>query len=105
MIATRSTNTYDITNPTRIDKYIMRKDEVKYHLMNNTLLSVLTLSLPQNISYIQRYQELVDPLLSLMQKREYRSIWLVASGSSYNACFAARPFMRKVLKKEVKLLF
>ena len=53
---------------------------------------------------IQRYQELVDPLLSLMQKREYRSIWLVASGSSYNACFAARPFMRKVLKKEVKII-
>ena len=63
--ATRSANTYDITNPTRIDKYIMRKDEVKYHLMNNTLLSVLTLSLPQNISYIQRYQELYNSIIPI----------------------------------------
>ena len=65
MIATRSANTYDVTNPTRIDKYIMRKDEVKYHLMNNTLLSVLTLSLPQNISYIQRYQELYNSIIPI----------------------------------------
>ena len=58
-------NTYAITNPTSIDKYIMRKDEVKYHLMNNTLLSVLNLSLPQNISYIQRYQELYNSIIPI----------------------------------------
>lgn len=41
---------------------------------------------------IQRYQELVDPLLSLMQKREYQSIWLVASGSSYKCLFCGKTF-------------
>ena len=65
MLSTATTNTLTLTNPTRIDKYIMRKDEVKYHLMNNTLLSVLTLSLPQNISYIQRYQELYNSIIPI----------------------------------------
>lgn len=53
---------------------------------------------------IQHYQMLVEPLLNLMKEKNYRQIILVASGSSYNACYAARPFMKRVLKKDVKII-
>ena len=58
-------NTNALSNSTSIDKYIMRKEQVKHHLMNNTLLSTLTLSLPQNIKYIQYYQELFNCLIPI----------------------------------------
>ena len=61
--ATQSTTA--LSNPTSIDKYIMRKEQVRYHLMNNDLLSTLSLSIEENIKYIQYYQELFNCLIPI----------------------------------------
>ena len=58
-------NTLTLTTPTRIDSLVMRRDEVRSHLMNNTLMSTLTLTRPRNITYIQRYQELFNHLIPI----------------------------------------
>ena len=58
------TNT-KLTNPTNVDSFVMRRDEVRSHLMNNTLMSTLTLTQPRNIMYIQRYQELFNHLIPI----------------------------------------
>ena len=59
------TNTNALSNPTSIDKYIMRKEQVRYHLMNNDLLSIIKLSLPENIRYVQYYQELYNCIIPI----------------------------------------
>lgn len=53
---------------------------------------------------IERYKELVAPLLEQASAKDVRKIWLVASGSSYNACHCARTFMRNTLGCEVKVI-
>ena len=58
-------NTLTITTPTRIDSLVMRRDEVRKHLMNNTLMSTLTLTRPRNIMFVQRYQELFNHLIPI----------------------------------------
>ena len=58
-------NTLTLTTPTRIDSLIMRRDEVRSHLINNTLMNTLTLTRPRNIKYVKRYQELFNHLIPI----------------------------------------
>lgn len=53
---------------------------------------------------IARYESLVEPLLTCVQAKKIRSVWLVASGSSFNSCHCARAFMRKTMQCEIKVV-
>lgn len=53
---------------------------------------------------IGRATALVQPLKEEFLSGEYETIWIVASGSSCNAAWCARPFMRKYLGMEVKIV-
>ena len=64
MLSTATTNT-KLTNPTIVDSYTMKRDEVRSHLMNNTLMSTLQLTQPRNIMFVQRYQELFNHLIPI----------------------------------------
>ena len=41
---------------------------------------------------IEQYTTLVDPLMKEVQQKEIKRILLVASGSSYNACYSSAAF-------------
>ncbi len=53
---------------------------------------------------IAHSEELTRPLVDLYLKKMYRSIWLVACGSSCNAALCARYLMQKVLGVPVKVV-
>lgn len=53
---------------------------------------------------IENYKQLTQPLVRIVQRKECKRIWLIASGSSYNACHCARPFMMKYLGIDVKIV-
>lgn len=53
---------------------------------------------------IDRAAELVKSLKEEFLSGDYETIWVVASGSSCNAAWCARPFMRKYLGMEVKIV-
>ena len=65
MLSTATTNNLTLTTPTRIDSLVMRRDVIRRHLMNNTLLNTLTLTQPRNIMFVQRYQELFNHLIPI----------------------------------------
>ena len=56
------------------------------------------------LANIDKYETLVAPLLSQIEGKQIHSIWLIASGSSFNSCHCARAFMRKLLNVEVKVV-
>ena len=53
---------------------------------------------------VDRSEELTKELVDLYLKKDYTSICVVASGSSYNGSLCARDFVRKFLKTEFKLI-
>ena len=53
---------------------------------------------------MKRAKELVSPLIEYIGDRQVNKITLVASGSSYNACHCAQPFMEKYLGIDVKVV-
>ena len=53
---------------------------------------------------VDRAEALTDVLVNAYLDGEYENIWIVASGSSSNASWCARPFMRKILEREVKVV-
>lgn len=53
---------------------------------------------------IDRAEQLVKPLIDYIGDKEVNKITLVASGSSYNACHCAQPFMEKYLGIDVKIV-
>lgn len=53
---------------------------------------------------IKNYETLVKPLLDQVEGKEIQTIWLIASGSSFNSCHCARTFMRQCLGCEVKVV-
>lgn len=56
------------------------------------------------LSNLKKKNSLTRELVNLFFEKEYKDICIIASGSSYNAAVCARPFMRKVLKKEIKII-
>ncbi len=60
---------------------------------------------PEQALYnVEHYNELTDSLYSYCNDKNINTIWLVASGSSYNSCHCARPFMKKCLSNEIKII-
>lgn len=53
---------------------------------------------------IENYKELVKPLIDVVGNTKIKTIWLVASGSSFNSCNCARMFMKSCLDCEVKVI-
>lgn len=53
---------------------------------------------------VKRSYDLTKQLVDLYVEREYKTIWIVASGSSYNGSYCARMFMRHYLQTEVKIV-
>lgn len=53
---------------------------------------------------IKNYKLLTKPLLDVVKDKHLSKVILVASGSSNNACYCAKPFLEKVLQIEVKII-
>lgn len=53
---------------------------------------------------IKNAAELTKSLVNEYVEGNYKNIWIVASGSSYNGAYCGRQFMRKYLKCEVKII-
>lgn len=60
---------------------------------------------PSVLQYnIQHREELLKPLFDYIQDKAITQLILVASGSSYNACYVARAFLLKCLDISVRIL-
>lgn len=60
---------------------------------------------PKQLSYNNKHiKELTKSICDLYMEKEYRSIWIIACGSSYNASQCAKPFMIKYLNCDVKII-
>ena len=55
------------------------------------------------LANLRRSKELTAKLVRFFSRGHYSRIDLIASGSSYNACCAARDFMRKYLSLEIRV--
>ena len=53
---------------------------------------------------VARSEELTKPVADEFVKGNYRSIWIIACGSSMNGSTCARPFLRRYLGCEVKIV-
>jgi len=53
---------------------------------------------------IRRSLQLTRTLVDEFVKKPYRSLWIIASGSSYNAVMCVRPLLLNILKGDVKVL-
>lgn len=72
--------------------------------IKETMLTYVEESPEVIVKNVERRKELVAPLLAEYEKGDYRNIWIVASGSSYNGSYCARQFVRHYLKTEVKVV-
>ena len=72
--------------------------------MKETMMTYVEESPEVILKNVKNRKELTAPLLAEYEKGNYESIWIVASGSSYNGSYCARQFMRKYLKSEVKIV-
>ncbi len=60
---------------------------------------------PQQIEYnVSHSKELTYELVELFLKRDYKTIWIIACGSSYNASSCAKAFMMKYLNCDVRMV-
>lgn len=60
---------------------------------------------PQQALYnLEHYEEVTESLYSYCKDKDIDTIWLVASGSSYNSCHCAKPFMKKCMSNEIKIV-
>jgi glucoselysine-6-phosphate deglycase len=66
-----------------------------------TMLTYVKESPAQLRINVERRIELTQGTVEAYLEREYRSIWIIACGSSFNASHCAVPFMRKYLGRDV----
>ena len=72
--------------------------------MKETMLDYIQKTPEMIRKNVQNNKELTRTLVEEYLKEDFDSIVLIACGSSYNSCMSARPFMEKILKKNVKVL-
>ena len=75
--------------------------------MDSNALSMLKyiMETPAQVrSNIKNAESLTAKMVSLFAARPYKSVWLVACGSSCNAAHCARYYMREYLGVEVKVI-
>ena len=53
---------------------------------------------------IENYDFLTRQLVEIYNNNNPKNIWLIASGSSYNACFCALPFIKHCIDTNVKVI-
>lgn len=53
---------------------------------------------------IKEYKELTQPLTDIISETNIDTLWLIASGSSYNSCYCAKSFMEKHLDFNIKII-
>ena len=72
--------------------------------VKETMLTYVQESPEAVAANIETSEALTAPLVEEYLKGDYRNIWIVASGSSFNGSHCARPFVRRYLKTEVKVI-
>ena len=68
-----------------------------------TMMDYIKETPAQAMKNIEDYATLCAPLVNYAKEKKMRRLWLVASGSSYNACHCARSFLMHTLQMEVKI--
>lgn len=69
-----------------------------------TMMDYIKDTIPVSLDNINQYEALVEPLVSVTKNQNIETLWLVASGSSYNACVLAKPFMQSCMKNTIKVI-
>jgi len=69
-----------------------------------TMLTYIKETPEQLAANIERRTELTASLVKAFEEKEYKNIWVIACGSSSNASWIARPFMRKYLNMNVSIV-
>jgi len=72
--------------------------------MTDTMLTYVERSPGVIRENTKRSQDLTKQLVDEYVAKDYKSIWIVASGSSYNGSMCARYFLRKYLATEIKVI-
>jgi glucoselysine-6-phosphate deglycase len=72
--------------------------------VKETMLTYVQESPEAVAANIENSEALTAPLVEEYLKGDYRNIWIVASGSSFNGSHCARLFVRRYLKTEVKVI-
>lgn len=73
-------------------------------MSKETMITYVSESPEVVLANIENRNALTAPLLEEFKNGNYENIWIVASGSSYNGSYCARPFIRRYLKTEVKIV-
>lgn len=68
-----------------------------------TMMDYIKETPQQALQNIENYETLCAPLVQYAQEKQMQRLWLVASGSSFNACHCARSFLMHTLQMEVKI--
>ena len=72
--------------------------------MKYTMQDYIEQSYETCINNLNRGGCLSAKLVSLYNEKKPKTIWLIASGSSYNACISAIPFLKKCMESEVQVI-
>ena len=72
--------------------------------MEKTMLDYIRETPETLLNIIDRHEEYTKQLLEFYRQNRCEGICLVASGSSYNGCLCARPFMEEVLQTGITLV-
>lgn len=72
--------------------------------MSNTMMTYIKAT-PKRISYVTaNSKKFTKKLVDLFLEKDYKRIWLVGCGSSYNGITCAKPFIEKYLDIDVNLI-
>ena len=69
-----------------------------------TMMDYVLESAPAIAHNVDRSKELTAALVKDFTEKDYKTIWIIASGSSFNGSNCARAFMREYLNCEVKIV-
>ena len=72
--------------------------------MKYTMQDYIEQSYEVCIENLNKGDSLIEQLLLLYNEKKPKTIWLIASGSSYNACCCAIPFVKKCMESEVQVI-
>lgn len=72
--------------------------------MKETMMTYIEESPAQVKKNIENSKEITKELVDIYCKKDYRTIWIIACGSSSNGSQCAKPFMMKYLNCDVKIV-
>ena len=71
--------------------------------MEKTMLDYIRESPETLLNILNRREEYTNELLDFYREKQHKGIYLIASGSSYNGCLCAKPFMEEILHTKIAL--